>query len=188
MLRWLAVVVALLVALGGVEDVWAGALTITGAAPGNFSTTLSGLRQTVYTTLGTYQAADTTGTNQGWNITFQATRFTCSAGVGACPVGGNSLPLNSLVMAPPTVSCATGTLCILTSAPPTITMTQNTPIDSTSAVKVASAALLTGSGTYDFTPGTVDATAGHNLSLAVPSWTYATTYTSTVTVSIGVGP
>jgi hypothetical protein len=55
-------------------------------------------------------------------------------------------------------------------------------------VKVASAAALTGSGTYNFTPGTVDGVIGHNLSLAVPSWAYATTYTSTVTVSIGSGP
>jgi hypothetical protein len=44
-------------------------------------------------------------------------------------------------------------------------------------------------GTYDFTTGLVDATAGHNLKLTVPSSVYAgTTYNSTLTVSIGTGP
>ena len=55
------------------------------------------------------------------------------------------------------------------------------------AVKVASAAANTGMGTYDFTPGN---TNGSNtaLQLTVPSYAYATTYHSTLTVSIVSGP
>jgi hypothetical protein len=118
--KLLPALTAVLLSLSTVGAVRAGALSVTGAAPGNFSATLNGYNQSVYTTLGTYQASDTTLLNLGWNITFQATRFTCTPGIGSCPAGGNSLPLNSLLMAPPTVACASGTSCTLTSAPPSL--------------------------------------------------------------------
>jgi hypothetical protein len=90
-------------------------------------------------------------------------------------------------VAPPTVSCHSGTSCTGKAAPPTISISGNTSIDSGSAVKVASTASGTGLGTYDFTPGTIGS-AGNNLLLTVPSYAYSTTYTSTVTVSIVSGP
>lgn len=167
-------------------------LTVTGAAPGTLAAvTLNGQVQTQFTTLGSYTALDSTGTGSGWNVTFQATQFTCTAGSGAnkCPAGGNSLPVGSLTMAPPTVACDAASSCGGQAATPTVSIAANTGIDVATAVKVASAATNTGMGTYDFTPGNVDATAGHNLKLVIPSWVYAgATYNSTLTVSIGTGP
>jgi hypothetical protein len=171
-------------------------LTVTGAAPGTLSAvTLNGQVQTQYTTLGSFTAADSTGTGSGWNITFQATQFKCTYSGNAgdkCPTaaqGGNSLPVGSLTMAPPTVACDAASSCGGQAATPTISISSNTGIDVASAVKVASAAANTGMGTYDFTPANVDATSGHNLKLVIPSWVYAgATYNSTLTVSIGTGP
>ncbi len=162
-------------------------LTISGAAPGTFSATLTGSDQTVATTLGTYTAADTTGTGHGWNVTFQASQFTCTAGTGQCPAGGDTLPTSSLLMAPETVACNSGTSCSGRASAPTISIAANTALDSGSAVKVASAALNKGMGTYTFTPGTLGG-AGNALTLAVPSYAYATTYNSTLTVSVVSGP
>jgi hypothetical protein len=170
-------------------------LSVTGAAPGTLSAvTVNGQTQTQYTTLGTYTAVDSTGTGAGWNITVQATPFSCTAGTGTdkCPTGGNSLPTGSLTMAPPTVACdasMAGTPCSGQGATPSVSISANTAVDAASAVKVASAAANSGMGTYDFTPGNVDSTSGHNLKLVIPSWVYAgTTYSSTLTVSIVSGP
>ena len=164
----------------------AGTLTISGAAPGNFTATLTGSDQQVYTTLGTYSAADLTGTGAGWNVTFQASRFSCTNGVDAgCPVGGDQLPASSLLMAPPTVACASGTSCTGRASKPTISIVANTALDGGAAVKIASAAVNTGMGTYNFTPGAIGT---GNLQLTVPSYAYATTYHSTLTVSIVSGP
>lgn len=158
-------------------------LSISGAAPGNFAVTLNGSNQSATTTLATYQGLDTTGLGNGWNVTFQATQFTCTT--GPCPGGGDLLPLNSLMIAPPTVACHVGTNCTGSSVAPTISIATNSAVDAATAVKVASAALQTGMGTYDFTPGAIGA---GQLQLAVPSSAYASTYSSTLTVSINVGP
>ena len=158
-----------------------------GAAPGTFSATLTGSDQTVATTLSNYTAADTTGTGHGWNVTFQATQFACTAGVGQCPAGGDSLPTSSLLMAPETVACNWGTSCAGRASGPSISIASNTALDAGSAVKVASAALNKGMGTYTFTPGTLGG-GGNALTLAVPSYAYASTYNSTLTVSVVSGP
>lgn len=170
-------------------------LTVSGAAPGTLAAvTLNGQTQTQYTSLGTYTAGDSTGTGSGWNITFQATQFACTAGTGTnkCPTGGNSLPVGSLTVAPPTVACdplMAGTPCSGQGAPPGISISGNTAVDTASAVKVASAAANSGMGTYDFTPAGVDGITGHELKLVIPSWVYAgATYSSTLTVSVVSGP
>lgn len=166
-----------------------GSLSVSGGAPGNLAVTLSGATQEAYATLAGYQASDTTGTGAGWNITIQATQFVCTAGVGFCPAGGSALPLDSLLLAAPAVTCASGTSCTGTSSPPSITISSNSAIDTGgSGVKVASAAVNTGEGTYNFTPGAVDGNSSHNLVLTVPSSAYATTYNSTLTISIINGP
>jgi hypothetical protein len=166
----------------------AGTATISGAAPGNFTATLSGSDQQVYTTLASYTAADTTGSGSGWNVTFQASRFACTNGTDAgCPSGNDQLPTSSLLMPAPTVACHTGTSCVGRAAKPTISIAGNTALDGGAAVKIASASANTGMGTYDFTPGTIGIGTG-NLQLTVPSYAYATTYHSTLTVSIVSGP
>jgi hypothetical protein len=162
-----------------------GVLTLSGGAPGNFAATLTGSDQSAYTSLATYRAADTDC--GGWNITFQSSAFTCIAGTGKCPAGGDSLPSGSLLLAPPTVTCHAGTTCTGKSAPPDISIAGNTPIDTGSAVKVASAQSGRGLGTYDFTPGSIGV-AGNNLQLTLPSYAYSTTYGSTITESIVSGP
>jgi hypothetical protein len=162
-----------------------GVLALSGAAPGNFAATLSGSDQQTYASLATFNASDTDC--GGWNITIQASAFTCTAGTGQCPPGGDALPSGSLLVAPPSVSCHPGTSCTGKASPPIILISGYTPIDSGSSVKVASAASGTGLGTYDFTPGTIGS-AANNLLLTVPSYAYSTTYASTVTVSIVSGP
>jgi hypothetical protein len=170
---------------GSTLTVTAGTLTITGAAPGNFTATLTGADQQVYTTLGAYSASDTTGSGNGWHVTFQATQFACTSADAGCPSTGDSLPASSLLMAPPTVACATGTSCNGRAAPPTIKISANTALDSGTAVSVASAASKAGMGGYNFTPGAIGT---GSLQLTVPSYAYATTYHSTLTVSIVSGP
>jgi hypothetical protein len=166
----------------------AGTLTLAGAAPGAFTATLTGSDQQVYSTLGNYTGADNTGTGAGWNITFQATQFSCTHGTDTgCPVGNDTLPTSSLLIAPPTVACHSGTSCNGRASVPSISIGSNTAVDGGSAVKVASAAVNKGMGTYDFTPGNLNG-ANTGLQLAVPSYAYATTYHSTLTVSIVSGP
>lgn len=162
-----------------------GSQSVSGAAPGNLTATLTGSDQQVYTTLSTYTAADTTGKGTGWHLTFQATQFACTVSDAGCPSAGDSLPVSSLLMPPPTVACASGTSCNGKAGPPTISITTNSPFDSGSAVSVSSAAVNKGMGTYNFTPGAIGT---GNLQLTVPSSAYATTYHSTLTVSIVSGP
>src|SRR5579884_765264 len=163
----------------------AGTPSVSGAGPGSFSTTLNGSNQTIYTTLATYTATD--NACGGWNITFQASRLTCTAPSGQCPAGGDSLPAGSLFIGPPTVACSTGTSCLGVTGPPSISISGTTALDGGAAVKVASAASNTGDGSYVFTPANLSG-SGTPLCLSVPSSAYATTYTSTVTVSSVSGP
>jgi len=165
----------------------AAGLSVSGAAPGTFSVTLNGSDQTVATSLANYSTVDTRGSGAGWNVTFQATQFACTNGSGSCPSGGDTLPAGSLLMAPPTVACNTGTDCSGHSAAPSISISSNTAVDSGSAVKIASAAANTGMGTYNFTPGQLGG-SGNGLTLAVPGSAYAATYNSTLTVSVVSGP
>jgi hypothetical protein len=154
-------------------------LTAAGAAPGNFTASLTGSDQQIYSTLGSYTASN--NTCSGWSLQFQATQFQ--------NVNGDQFPAGSLVMAAPTVSacqsaCGTGS----TSTSPSICIHgPSVALDSGSAVTVASAATNTGDGSYTFTPGIISG-AGTNLRLSVPSYAYATTYTSTLTVTIAQGP
>jgi hypothetical protein len=169
----------------------AGTRSVTGAAPGNFTATLTGSDQTVNSTLSNYSAIDATGTGSGWNITFQATQFACAYNAVTnpnCPqVGGDTFAAGSLIIAPPTVSAAAGTNPGTNprAAAPAISIIANTAVDSSAAVKVASAAVNKGMGSYNFIPGAVGT---GQISLAVPSSAYAATYNSTLTVSINSGP
>jgi hypothetical protein len=166
-------------------------LVLSGAAPSNFpGVTLNGSDQNVYSTLGTYTAIDQSGSGAGWNITMQATQFTCSAGTGSCPSGGDKFPTGSLQVKPPAVACANSAGCGTVSrlSPPTICHGSSAyALDTGSAVNVASAAANTGMGTFNFTPNSFGTGTG-SLQLTVPAYAYATTYTSTLTVTIASGP
>ncbi|HZU11250.1 MAG TPA: WxL domain-containing protein [Chloroflexota bacterium] len=186
------------VSLGGVAHAAGGAtqvaltggtLGVTGGSPGTFSATLTGSNQTADTTLGTYTVTDATGTGLGWNVTFQATQFTCTVGTDAgCKTGLTTLPWNSLSIAPPSAVCASGSLC---TGAPSDSISSNTAIDTGSgttpgsAVKVLSAAALSGIGSYTVTPGTIGT---GQLELAIPGNALATTYHSTITITVNSGP
>jgi hypothetical protein len=153
-----------------------GTLNITNPLVANFpGVTLNGAAQTVAAAIDAFSVSDDRGSGVGWNVTVQGTRFSEIDGTGAVVVGGKQLPASSLTMPAPTVA-ADGT----TSPAPTITAGPYT-IDAGGAVKIASAAVDTGMGKYNFTQG-------GSLSLSVPSSAYAKTYRSTVTVSAVTGP
>jgi hypothetical protein len=143
-----------------------------GGASGNLAATLNGSDQTVGATLANYVGQDATGTGSGWNVTFQATLFACTAGTGQCPTGGDTLPTSSLLMAPP-VACNTGTSCAGRAAAQTIGISTNTALDSGTAVKVASAAAKKSIRSTTFTPANISGLSAP-LSLAgrltIPAW------------------
>jgi WxL domain surface cell wall-binding len=168
-------------AAGGISNaaLTGGSLAITGAAPGNFSGTLSAASQNLYTTLAPFTATDPTGSGSGWHLTIQATSFITTT----TPV--RTLPASSLYMAAPTVACTAATTpCLTTTSAPTVTAGPYT-LDSGTAVTLASSAVNTGMGAYDFTPADIaGGTTGMKLELVVPASAYAGSYNSTLTVSI----
>lgn len=135
--------------------------------------TLDGTAKTTTATLDAFEVNDSRGTGEGWNVTVTATQFKQHDGTNYV-VDGKTLATGSLAMAAPTVA-ADGT----TSAAPTLTAGPY-DVDVASGVKVASAAVDTGMGKYDFTAG--------DLTLSVPASAYAHTYRSDVTVSVVTGP
>lgn len=153
-----------------------GSVSIPAVAVGNFSgITLDGTAKTSTATMDAFSVTDSRGTGGGWHVTAQATRFAEWNGTAYVAVG-KTLPVGSLSMAAPTVA-ANGT----TSPAPTITAGPYT-LDGGGAIKIASAAVDTGMGKYDFTTGV------SKLTLTVPSSAYAKTYRSDLTVSVVAGP
>lgn len=146
-----------------------GSLTITNPAAGDFTASITGVDQTVDTSLATFSVSDLTGTGAGWNVTAEATQFDNGDAVTPRTLGVGSLQLSA-----PTAT-ADGT----TSTGPAITAGPYT-IDNGAAVKIASAAVNEGMGTYDFSATT--------LSLSLPDDVFADAYTSTVTLSAVSAP
>lgn len=142
-----------------------GAVEISGTGP-----------QTVTTSIGNWRV-DATATLTGWHVDVAATQLRTSE--------GDTLPLQSLRYAAPTVSGASGQLLALY---PSILLTRATPapIDLSAnggtTVAVASAVLNTGGGVWNFTQGSSD------LRLTVPVDAKAGTYTSTITFTLSPGP
>lgn len=156
-------------ALASTVLIKAGNLTITTPTVGNFAdVTMNGAAQNTQANVGTWDVIDARGSGAGWNVTVQATQFDS---------GSHQLALGSLQMTAPGVAAKNGT----SNAAPTIVGGPYT-IDAASAVKIASAAVNTGMGSYTFTP------AANNLTLSIPASAYVGTYTSTVTVSVVTGP
>lgn len=163
-----------------------GALTVSGVTVPDFpGTKLNGAAQPVTATMPGFSVSDARGAGFGWNVTVQATQFaewdpTLDAdgdGVaeGGYVSGGKTLALNSLKLPTPSVA-ADGT----TSPPPSV-MTGPHRIDTTGAVKIASAATDTGMGKYNFS-------VADPLELTLPANAYAKAYRSSVTLSVVSGP
>lgn len=152
-----------------------GSLTITTPLAANFpNVTLTGAVQTLTAGLDGFTVDDSRGTGEGWHVTAQATRFSEVDILGAYVSGGKQLPPSSLTMSEPTVTANS-----TTSPSPSITPGPYT-VDEGSGVKIASAAVDTGMGMYDFSATT--------LTLTVPSSAYSRTYKSDVTITVASAP
>ncbi len=136
-------------------------------------TDLTGQTITNTASLDNFTATDATGSGAGWKITVQASAFTNGT-------AGQNLPLGSLSLAKPNVA-ADGT----TSPLPSVLMADDTPIDVTSPVILASAAANEGMGEYVFD---FDSSASDLTLTLPPATTYAGTYTSTITWTVVSGP
>lgn len=169
---------SLLVALGLLlllpTTAQAQSLSITGVTVADFSpVSLSGAVATTTAGMSDFSVTDSRGTGEGWNVVVQGTTFAEWNGTSYV-AGGKTLPAGSLSMPAPTVS-STET----TPKPPTVTPGPYS-IDGYS-VKIASAAVGDGAGTYTFTQS-------GPLTLTVVAAAYARTYRSDITVSVASGP
>ena len=149
-------------------SVSAGALSLSSAPnyPDLGALTLNGQAQTLTAQMGNFTVADATGSGAGWNVTVVGD----TAG-GKSPVfkrwtgsayGSEALPANSLTLSSTgaSFSAQNGT----TGTAPTHSCGSGCFVDAASPVKLASAAVNAGMGTY--------ATTGYgasSLSLAAPS-------------------
>jgi hypothetical protein len=150
-------------------------LAICGGSPAGFATAINGQTQTLYTSQSAFQVQDPS--TSSWHVTVQGTQFTCSAST-FCPTS-DSLPVGSFKMAAPSGLCnGTGTL--------TMQMVSATSIDDSVSHNVAS--YSGGIGSCTFSTGSLDGNASHNLSVLVKSTAFATTYRSTVTLTVATGP
>jgi hypothetical protein len=149
-----------------------GSLSITQPTIGSFAgVTLNGQIQTTNATMGAFTATDATGTGFGWNVVVKATQFSTG---GATPL---TLPNNSLALAAPTKTAQAGA-----SDASTIT-TAAGDIDSATGVKILSADVNGGMGTYDIT------FPANALTLTLnPKDVKAGTYASTISVTVTSGP
>jgi WxL domain surface cell wall-binding len=159
-------------------SVTAGSLTFstTPVMPTLSSITLNGASQTTTTTMTNFGVADATGSGSGWNTTVAGQSGTKKSAVFAqyCPtatcgsdvegyvasgatLAANSLTLNSTGASLSGQSGSTGTA-------PTLQCSSACNVDSATAVKIASAALNAGMGTW-LTTGF----SSTSLSLATPS-------------------
>ncbi|MDP9069503.1 MAG: WxL domain-containing protein [Actinomycetota bacterium] len=154
-----------------------GALSVSGVSVPDFpGATLDGQPKAVTAAMANFSVSDARGNGFGWNVTVQATQFAeWDAATATLVSGGKTLALNSLKLPTPAVT-ADGT----TSPPPSVVAGPHR-IDTTGAVKIASAATDTGMGKYNFS-------VADPLELTIPANAYAKTYRSTVTLSVVSGP
>lgn len=144
-----------------------GNLEITQIVVGDFADRqITGQNQTTVAGLDGYSVTDFRGTGAGWQVTAQASPFVS---------GDDDLVLGSLTMTKPVVA-ANGT----TSGLPTVVDQATFTLDAVSPVRIASAAVDSGMGKYDF--GETD------LALSLPADVYAGTYTSTLTFTAATAP
>jgi hypothetical protein len=138
--------------------------TISNLAP----VTLNGQIQTTTASMGAFTVTDPTGTGVGWNVVVEASQLTDS-------VKNLTIPNNSLDIAIPTVTAQAGATDISS-----IT-TASGKIDNATGVKILSAQVDGGMGTYDIGANVL------TLNLQ-PKDVKAGTYTSTITVTVTTGP
>jgi hypothetical protein len=169
------------------------------AMPTLTSITLNGQAQTTTSTMTNFGVADATGSGSGWNVTVAGQsgseksavfaqycpNATCGVDVKGYVPSGATLPANSLTLNSTGASLAaqngsTGTL-------PTLQCASACNVDSATAVKIASAALSAGMGTWLSSGFTAT-----SLSLATPSTlkalANAEVYRVNLLWTLGTGP
>ena len=133
--------------------------------------TLNGQAQTLQTKLNNFSVDDTTGTGSGWNVTVQGNsqfaeycpNATCGTDSGPGYVAsGATLPADSLTLNSTSASFTAGGGT--TGTAPTLQCNSTCNVDSATPVKVASAALSAGMGTWNAGSWT-----GTCLALSTPS-------------------
>jgi hypothetical protein len=128
--------------------------------------TLNGLNQTVDGQPPAWRAIDGRGTGAGWNVTVTSSDFT-SVG-GTIPVGNFRIRLldSSVVI-------------VSGGAPPLAQVTTYQALSIALPLKILSAVVSTGMGTYNFTP---------DFRLVVPASTVPGSYQASIVVSVNSGP
>jgi hypothetical protein len=159
--------------------------TVDGGTLSGGAITFSGLPATLNGALVTSSAnwaigdiSDARGTGAGWNLALTLTQFKEVDGTGAYVTGGKAFATNSLkVTTVPTIAKKDST----SSESSTITpIASGTALDTGSSVKLLSAALDGGMGSY--TLGNLGVT------LSIPANAYAKTYKTDATVSLNTAP
>jgi WxL domain surface cell wall-binding len=147
------------------------------AMPTLTAITLNGQAQTTNSTMTNFTVQDATGSGSGWNVTVNGNSNTGKSAVFKqyCPnatcgsdsgpgyiAGGQTLPANSLTLASTgaSFSAQNGS----TGTAPTLQCSSACNVDSASAVKIASAAVNAGMGTWATTGWT-----GTSLALSTPT-------------------
>jgi hypothetical protein len=181
--------------------VTAGSLTFSTspAMPTLTSITLNGQAQTTTTTMTNFGVADATGSGSGWNVTVAGQtgaeksavfaqycpNATCGSDVKGYVPSGATLPANSLTLNSTGASFAAQNGSTGTS--PTLQCAAACNVDSAAGVKIASAALSAGMGTWLTT-----ALSATSLSLATPSTlkalANAEVYRVNLLWTLGTGP
>jgi hypothetical protein len=151
---------------------------------------LNGQNQSAFASLSNINIQDQqTGGTNGWNLTVQASRLACTSADGArCPSGGDTLPSGELQMAG-LLADGHGSTCYSGCGVGGPLGTPSGPflIDTGSAVKIASFP-ANGDPSYVLAPGSIDGNSAHNLEVTVPQDAYATTYHTTLTLTVAKGP
>lgn len=139
--------------------------------------TLDGTQQTTPTTWSFTDIVDARGTGAGWNQTLTLTQLKEYA-AGLYVVSGKQLATSSLkVTTAPVVSLADASSSPVNTVTP---VTNTTALDSGSPVKLTSAALDGGMGSYALTAITA--------TLTIPASAFAKNYRTDATVSLNTGP
>jgi hypothetical protein len=150
-----------------------GAITFAG-----LPATLNGALVKSTTNWAIADISDARGTGAGWNFSMSLTQFKEVDGTGAYVTGGKTLATNSLkVSTVPTIAKKDSTSSETTTITP---VTLGTAIDTGASVKVLSAAVDGGMGSY---------TIGNlGVELTIPANAYAKTYKTDATVSLNTAP
>jgi titin len=143
-----------------------------------------------FASVSSFSVQDQQTTGSGWNVTVQASPLSCTAGIDSGCRQNDNLGGGLLSMAGPLSVGTGGSSCVSGCSSGTLTLPQgSTPffIDN-GAVKIASYAKTSGDASYTFAPGSIDGVSGHNVGLTVPAHAYATTYHTTITLTVATGP